>query len=343
MNTVRVNICYRPLRIGWAIREGDLDAFRQVVRLSHTMWGGRFNPILVTDREDELRRLVDLFRVDLLWPIGETEDNAKKFLEKFPYLIKPFIFNSPFIGGEKERKRAQLLDIHNMLVYLRDKPEGEALKTRGLRVYTWKSDDPLADVFLIQLGAYPDPKETGIEYLEMLTEAAEATEHQLESEHLSLLKFWTIQISRLCQGTDSNSTMASEMTGITRASLRRCNQSRRPHLFLESSCGERCAMYVIPTTLLDTQPSSRMGKMDSGNGSWSARMGSPCLCVVPPRQYGRAAQTFRGNAIDPLSGVCALMERKECTRAYDAFRRNIRAWGNDKRKRETQSVLRIER
>ena len=69
-----------------------------------------------------------------------------------------------------------------MLVYLRDKPEGEALKTRGLRVYTWKSDDPLADVFLIQLGAYPDPKETGIEYLEMLTEAAEATEHQLESE-----------------------------------------------------------------------------------------------------------------------------------------------------------------
>ena len=145
------------------------------------MWGGRFNPILVTDREDELRRLVDLFRVDLLWPIGETEDNAKKFLQKFPYLIKPFIFNSPFIG-EKEHKRAQLLDIHNMLVYLRDKPEWEALNTRGLRVYTWKSDDPLADVFLIQLGAYPDPKETGIEYLEMLTEAAEATEHQLESE-----------------------------------------------------------------------------------------------------------------------------------------------------------------
>ena len=34
-------------------------------------------------------------------------------------------------------------------------------------------------------------------------------------------------------------------------------------------------------------------------------MGSPCLRAVPPRQYGRAAQTFRGNAIDPLSGAAA--------------------------------------
>jgi len=180
MNTVRVNICYRPLRIGWAIRGGDLDSLRQVIRFSHTMWGGRFNPILVIDREDEVRRLVDLFRVDLLWPIGETEDNAKAFLKKFPYLIKPFLLDYPFIGGAKERKRAQLLDVHNMLVYLRDKPEWETVKNRWARVYTWQSDDPLADVFLMQLGAYPDPKETGIEYLEMLINAAEATEHQIE-------------------------------------------------------------------------------------------------------------------------------------------------------------------
>ena len=38
-----------------------------------------------------------------------------------------------------------------------------------------------------------------------------------------------------------------------------------------------------------------------------------------------------------------LWNGKKSTRAYDAFRRNIRAWGNNKRKRETQSVLRIER
>ena len=70
MNTIRVDICYRPLRIGLAIRSDDIDAFRQAVRLSHTLWGGRFNPILIVDREEEAKRLIDLFRVDLIWPIG---------------------------------------------------------------------------------------------------------------------------------------------------------------------------------------------------------------------------------------------------------------------------------
>ena len=51
MDTIRVDICYRPLRIGWAIRAGDIDAFRQAVRLSYTLWGGRFNSIIVVDKE----------------------------------------------------------------------------------------------------------------------------------------------------------------------------------------------------------------------------------------------------------------------------------------------------
>lgn len=47
MDTLRVDICYRPLRIGWVIQSGDVSAFRQAVKLSHTLWGGRFNPILM--------------------------------------------------------------------------------------------------------------------------------------------------------------------------------------------------------------------------------------------------------------------------------------------------------
>lgn len=89
MDTLRVDICYRPMRIAWVIKSGDLDAFRQAVRLSYTLWGGRFNPIVMADREDEARRLVDLFRVDLLLPVGSA-DEVKRFPEKFPYLINPF-------------------------------------------------------------------------------------------------------------------------------------------------------------------------------------------------------------------------------------------------------------
>ena len=41
MDTVRVKIAYRPLRICWAIKQGDFAAFREVVRTNHALWGGR--------------------------------------------------------------------------------------------------------------------------------------------------------------------------------------------------------------------------------------------------------------------------------------------------------------
>lgn len=178
MDTIRVNICYRPLRIGWAIRSGDMEAFRQAVRLSYTLWGGRHNPIFVFDREEEAKRLADLFRIDMIWPLGET-DEAKAFPKRFPYLIRPFFHDTLFVGDEKS-KQAQVLDVHNALVHLHDKPEWKAIEGAGVRLYTWQADDPLADAFLIQLGAYPSAEETGLDYRGLLTQVAGATEHILD-------------------------------------------------------------------------------------------------------------------------------------------------------------------
>ena len=175
MDTIRVDICYRPLRIGWTIRAGDMDAFRQAVRLSHTLWGGRFNPIVVVDHEEEARRLIDLFRVDLILPIGDSEV-VKEFPKRFPHLITPLFPDKLFLDGGNNRTQAHVLDIHNALVHLRDTPEWRAVKEKGARIYTWQADDPLTDVFLVQFGMYPSVNEIGIDYQGMLMQAAEATE-----------------------------------------------------------------------------------------------------------------------------------------------------------------------
>jgi hypothetical protein len=179
METLRVDICYRPLRIGWVIKSDDADAFRQAVKLSHTLWGGRFNPILMADRKDEACRLIDLFRVDLLLPIG-TDDEVKTFSKNFPHLINPFFHDSIVIGGPKEQKRAQLLDIHNALAHLRGKPEWKAINDRGFRIYNWRVDDPLADIFLTQFGNFPSVDEIGIDYRETLAKGFETTEFGLD-------------------------------------------------------------------------------------------------------------------------------------------------------------------
>ena len=179
MDTLRVDICYRPLRIGWVIQSGDIGAFREAVKLSHTLWGGRFNPILVADREEESRRLVDLFRVDFLLSVGSA-DEVRAFPEKFPHLINPLNHDSIFVGGATEQKRSQLLDIQNVLANLRDKPERKAINDKGFRCYKWHADDPLADVFLTQFGRYPSVEAVGIDYRKMLGQVLDVTEFGLD-------------------------------------------------------------------------------------------------------------------------------------------------------------------
>ena len=61
-------------------------AFREAVRLTHTLWGGRFNPIVMVDRGDEARQTIELFRVDIIVPVGAAEE-VQNFPAQFPYLL----------------------------------------------------------------------------------------------------------------------------------------------------------------------------------------------------------------------------------------------------------------
>ena len=179
MTSARIDICYRPLRIGWAIRADDFEAFRRAARSSFALWGGGFNPILVVDRPDEAKQLADLFRVDLVVPVGESEE-VKTFPTQFPHLIKPFLGGEIFVGENESRKYCQVLDVQNMFIHVRGTSEWAALRERGIRRYYWQPDDPLADVFLLQVGAYPTPDEHHIDYRDLLMQASGAAKHAIE-------------------------------------------------------------------------------------------------------------------------------------------------------------------
>jgi hypothetical protein len=152
MDTLRVDICYRPLRLAWAIRRGDLASLRKIFCLSHTLLGGRFNPVVVVDNADQAKRLVELFRVDFIWPAGDAAE-VTAFPDRFPHLINPFPIESLIVGDAPEDKRTQLLDIHSALVSMSAHDEIKAVRDQGFRIYSWEAEDPIADLFLIQAGA----------------------------------------------------------------------------------------------------------------------------------------------------------------------------------------------
>lgn len=179
---MRVDVFYRPLRIGWAVRAGDIDSIRLAMKYSHALWGGRFNPIIIIDNEDEATQLIEKFRVDLIWPIGDSEE-VKDFPKKFPHLKVPFHGKSIFLKDDQfQHHYAQVLDIANAMSHWHTTAEWKHIKDHGIRKYTWAPDDPLSDIFLCHLGEYPTSQEVGTDYLEMFSQTAEPIDYKLNPD-----------------------------------------------------------------------------------------------------------------------------------------------------------------
>jgi hypothetical protein len=134
MDTARVDICYRPLRIAWAIRSDDREGFRRAVRLTHTMWGGRFNPIVFADRLDEARQIIELFRADMVVSVGCSAE-VKEFPARFSYLISPLFPDELFLQWQDQHTRAHVLDIDNAFTKWRGTPDWQKLAEEGIWLF----------------------------------------------------------------------------------------------------------------------------------------------------------------------------------------------------------------
>ena len=161
---LNLRISYRPVRIGWCVRLGDLEDVRRVLLWTHTVWGGRYNPIIPVDASLDGAQLVRRFRVDALYPAANDE-SLNRFADSFPYLRWPeFQRPAEFFEETGSGKQAPVLDISHPVSRLhRDYIKGEPAPKMSASLFTWDPKDPLSDVFLAQFGSYPSPSEIGID------------------------------------------------------------------------------------------------------------------------------------------------------------------------------------
>jgi hypothetical protein len=164
MNTLSIRLRYRPLRLGWCVLKGDIEAFRRAVRLSFTMWGGCFNPILPVDDPDLSKALVKLFRVDALVPMSRG-NLVDLFLSAHKHLPWPMIRKELFVETMHGSKAPTLVDIRHPTIRLYEEfYKNNPNPQPGLDIYEWQAADPLGDVFLCSYGAFPAADETGVDY-----------------------------------------------------------------------------------------------------------------------------------------------------------------------------------
>lgn len=165
MNSLSIRLRYRPLRLGWCVLKGDFEAFRRALRLSFTMWGGRFNPILPIDDPELASALVKLFRVDALLPLSEGAA-VDAFLAANKHLPWPMVSDGLSVGTMGDGKTPTVVDISHPAIRIFEASfKNNPTSQPGLDLYEWEAADPLADVFLCSYGAFPSAKEIGMDYV----------------------------------------------------------------------------------------------------------------------------------------------------------------------------------
>ena len=176
MGTLGVTVRYRPVRVGWCIRDGDKEALRRALSLTHALWGGNFNPIIPVDDANLAEDLVRLYRVDALWPV--TSDQViTDFIARFKHLPNPFYHNQIFFGHDQEHRRSMLVDIYHPIQRVYDEHfRNNSNPLLKVSLHSWTPDDPLSDIFLCTFGALPPNTETGTDYVEIIRKNLAATD-----------------------------------------------------------------------------------------------------------------------------------------------------------------------
>lgn len=179
MDSTNVRVRYRPVRLGWCIRDNNWDDLRRALRLTHIFWGGKFNPIIpvASSGADELVRR---FRVDVLVDISD-DAQIKAFMDKFKHLPWPLLEPALFSGSADDND-PNFLDISHILlkiaddrrvpeyVLVEDTPPPSPENNRFAYVH-WQDDDPLRDVLLATFGSYPSIKEISRDYGRFILES----------------------------------------------------------------------------------------------------------------------------------------------------------------------------
>lgn len=166
MQSLSVLLGYRPIRVGWCIRDNNLDDFQVAVRLTHCLWGGCFNPLIPIGNVKRATDLVRRFEVDVLFPAVE-DDELDAFAGSFQHLRWPEINRSAILETPQGPK-AQLLDFAQCAWRLEDYQRRKLLRPDFAPAFLdWRESDPLANVFLATFGNFPPRALVGVDYPEL--------------------------------------------------------------------------------------------------------------------------------------------------------------------------------
>ncbi|MDD4901728.1 MAG: hypothetical protein PHE24_01190 [Patescibacteria group bacterium] len=161
MPTTSLSIKYRPVKIGFLVRDGNIEDLVRAAEINTLLWGGVRNPIIPVSasNKDFFDQLVKLFSVDVFFAISHTPE-IDKIISDNQFLKNPNHYAENIFYEDWDTKKNALgyLDSINIVNYYWEKEFKN--KSKGYRsnctLVEWDGNDPCNDLFSILFGRFPE-------------------------------------------------------------------------------------------------------------------------------------------------------------------------------------------
>jgi len=165
MSTQSVSVRYRPVRIGFLIESGNISSLVKAAEINTILWGGIHNPIIAVDTDvKKARELIELFNVDVLFPVDSSE-TIKKIVEEDKFRSLPMLHSLFYEDWYTKKQELAVLDVINLFDCLWEKEfklRSRTYKSR-FRVMNWSTESDLDKLFTLRYGRFPS-KQLNLKY-----------------------------------------------------------------------------------------------------------------------------------------------------------------------------------
>ena len=160
MPAINLSLMYRPVRIGFLVRDSNTSDIVKAAGLNSLLWGGFCNPLIpVGDNKRLTKYLIDVFSVDVLIPAVDAPELAR-VVDEHKYLHPPNHWGDPLFTEEwrSKKKLVKYLDVLNAIEANWEREfrhVAEDYKSECALVH-WDASDEFHALFSILFGFYGD-------------------------------------------------------------------------------------------------------------------------------------------------------------------------------------------
>jgi hypothetical protein len=181
MGTISLTISYRPVRIGFLVKEGDIDGFLNACEINTLLWGGIYNPIIPVGSNTYLtKQLIKLFSVDVFYSMN-GDNEIKEVIAEYPYLKSPYHITEEIFYEDwySKKQLVSYLDVIHIIDHYW-KEEFRHSGNSNCRYVLWKDSDNCSSLFVVLFGRYPQNLNLKFNYTNAFRNGLKAKDIEIE-------------------------------------------------------------------------------------------------------------------------------------------------------------------